>query len=103
MSLTYYIQDELAESIQVGCLVEVPFRNMIDYAIVTKIQSDELPENPKSIVRIVTMKPILAPYQIRSIFEISSYYFVHSHHILSLFLSKSLIRYLEKKDFTGLE
>lgn len=66
------------------------------------MESQEIPENPKSIVRIVTPIPLLAPYQIQSIFDSSSYYFVHAHHILSLFLSKSLIRYLEKKDFIAL-
>jgi len=87
-------------SIQPGCLVEVPFRSVVDYAIVTSLESLEIPENPKSIIRVITSISLLAPYQIRSIFEISSYYFVHTHHILSLFLSKSLVRYLEKKDFS---
>ncbi len=102
IGLTYFARDELAKSIQIGCLVEVPFRNTIDYAIVTNTESREIPENPKSIVRIVTSIPLLAPYQIQSIFDSSSYYFVHTHHILSLFLSKTLVRYLEKKDFIAL-
>ncbi|MDD5376784.1 MAG: hypothetical protein PHH16_01575 [Candidatus Gracilibacteria bacterium] len=101
--LTYYVRDELAESIRIGCLVEVPFRNAVDYAIITSLESSDIPENPKSIVRIITPLPLLAPYQIRSIFESSSYYFVHVHHILSLFLSKSLVKYLEKKDFVALK
>lgn len=96
------MRDELAPSIRIGCLVEVPFRNVVDYAIVTSLESSEIPENPKSIVRIVTSIPLLSPYQIRSIFDSSSYYFVHAHHILSLFLAKTLVRYLEKKDFVGL-
>lgn len=96
------MRDELAESIQVGCLVEVPFRNAVDYAIVTSMESSEIPESPKSIVRIITDIPLLAPYQIRSIFDSASYYFVHVHHILSLFLSKTLVKYLEKKDFVAL-
>jgi len=82
--------------------VEVPFHNAVDYAIVTNRESTNIPENPKSIVRIVTATPLLAPYQIRSIFDISSYYFVHAHQILSLFLSKTMIRYLEKKNFSAL-
>ena len=100
--LTYFVRDELAESIQVGCLVEVPFRNALDYAIVTRTQDVQIPESPKSIVRIITSIPLLAPYQIRSIFDTASYYFVHTHHILSLFLSKTLVKYLEKKDFEAL-
>lgn len=100
--LTYYARDELVGSIQLGCLVEVPFRNVVDYAIVTSLESSEVLESPKSIVRVVTSIPLLAPYQIQSIFDNSSYYFVHAHHILSLFLSKMLVRYLEKKNFIGL-
>jgi primosomal protein N' len=103
VGLTYFIQDELAKSIQPGCLVEVPFRNALDYALVTKVGvSYEEIENLRSIVRVVTSIPFLSSYQIQTIFDCSSYYFVHAHHILSLFLSKSLIRYLEKKDFSGL-
>lgn len=66
------------------------------------MECGEIPENPKSIVRIITSIPLLSHYQISSIFDIASYYFVHTHHILSLFLSKSLVKYLEKRDFTAL-
>ena len=97
------MRDELAEGIKIGCLVEVPFRNSIDYAVVTNMDTSlEISENIRSIVRIVTRTPLLSRYQIQSIFDSSSYYFVHAHHILSLFLSKTLVRYLEKKDFVGL-
>lgn len=96
------MRDELAPDIQVGCLVEVPFRNAVDYAVVTSKESGDVPENPRSIVRIVTSIPLLAPYQIRSIFDCSSHYIVHAHQILSLFLSKTLVKYLEKKDFAWL-
>lgn len=97
------MRDELVDTIQIGCLVEVPFHNAVDYAIVMSLESTEIPENPKSIVRVVTWIPLISPYQIRTIFDCSSYYFVHAHKILSLFLSKTLVRYLEKKNFIALE
>lgn len=97
------MREELADTIQIGCLVEVPFHNAVDYAIVTSLESTEIPDNPKSIVRVVTKIPLLAPYQIQTLFQCSSYYFVHAHQILSLFLSKTLVRYLEKKDFINLQ
>ena len=100
--LTYFVRNELAESIQIGCLVEVPFRNAVDYALVTRIDSSKIPESPKSIVRIITSIPLLTPYQIESIFDSSTYYFIHAHHILSLFLSKTLVKYLEKQNFKAL-
>ncbi len=100
--LTYFVRDELAQDIQVGCLVEVPFRKDVDYAIVTKINAPEIQEELKSIVRIITTTPLLSVYQIQTIFEISSYYFIHLHHVLSLFLSKTVVKYLEKKDFKAL-
>ncbi len=121
--LTYFVRDELAEAIQIGCLVEVPFRNALDYAIVTKlflpspsrrgaggeVEDSECwknlggeVENIRSIVRIITSTPLLAPYQIYSIFDNATHYFVHTHHILSLFLSKTLVKYLEKQDFKAL-
>ena len=107
--LTYFVRDELAEIIKIGCLVEVPFRNALDYAMVTNLSdtwinstSDISSDNIRSIVRIITTIPLLAPYQIYSIFDISSYYLVHAHHILSLYISKTLIKYLEKQDFRSL-
>ncbi|MDD2917197.1 MAG: hypothetical protein PHH70_05110, partial [Candidatus Gracilibacteria bacterium] len=126
--LTYFARDELAESIRIGCLVEVPFRNALDYAIVTNLvppllqkgdtcvkMGSENPgmgmeekegrdeaENIRSIVRIITPLPLLSPYQIRTIFACASYYFVHTHHILSLFLPKTIVKYLEKRDFGAL-
>jgi primosomal protein N' len=101
--LTYFVREDLESSIQLGCLVEVPFRNSLEYAIVTKVQCSLIPDNPKSIVRIVTTTPLLSGYQISVIFYCATYYFVHAHHILSLFLSKSLVKYLEKKDFHWLD
>lgn len=101
--LTYYVRDELRTEIRIGCLVEVPFRSSLDYAIVSSIDNCDVPENPKSIVRVVSSLPILAPYEIRTVFDLASYYFVHTHHILSLFLSKSFLKYAEKKDFSALK
>ena|GEM_PF-5111032 len=101
--LTYFVQDDLAETMRVGSLVEVPFRSGLDMAVVTKIDTAETPENLKSIGAFLCSIPLLAPYQVTIIFALSSYYFVHAHQILSLFLSKGLVKYLEKKNFEGLE
>lgn len=100
--LTYFVQDDLAKQIRIGSLVEVPFRNALDYAIVTKLESSETPENLLSISRVVCAIPLLAPYQITVIFALASYYFVHAHQILSLFLSKWLLNFLEKNSFIDL-
>jgi len=101
--LTYFVQDDLAETMRVGSLVEVPFRSGLDMAIVTRMNTTETPENLKSIGSFLCSIPLLAPYQVAMIFALSSYYFVHAHQILSLFLSKGLVKYLEKKNFEGLE
>lgn len=101
--LTYFVQDDLAETMQVGSLVEVPFRSGLDMAVVTRMGSEENPENLKSIGSFLCSIPLLAPYQVAMIFALSSYYMVHAHQILSLLLPKGLVRYLEKKSFAGLE
>lgn len=101
--LTYFVQDDLAETMQVGSLVEVPFRSGLDVAVVTRMDTTETPENLKSMSSFLCSIPLLAPYQVAMIFALSSYYFVHAHQILSLFLSKWLVRALEKKNFEGLE
>lgn len=101
--LTYFVQDDLAETMRVGSLVEVPFRSGLDVAVVTRMDTTETPENLKSISSFLCSIPLLAPYQVTMIFALSSYYFVHAHQILSLFLSKWLVRALEKKNFEGLK
>lgn len=109
-AITYFVSDEIAPKIQPGCIVEIPFHNALDSAVVTGMENREKNngwlkenftevENLKSISRIITPLPLLSRYQIDTIFMLSSYLIVRPHQVLSLFLHKSMINYFEKKDF----
>lgn len=103
-ALTYFASDDLRGSFAVGSLVEVPLRNALSLAIVTRIdtESGESADNIRSIVSVVCGNPLLAPYQTESMLHLAGRYFVHAHKALSLFLSKSLVTYLGKKSYIQL-
>ena len=101
-ALTYFIPNDLAKQTNIGSLVEVPWRNTLSYAIVTKIGSESIPEGVRSVSMLACSLPILTPYQIETILDLARHYFVHAHQILSLFLPKLFVRSMEKKSFAQL-
>ncbi|HBA44750.1 TPA: hypothetical protein DEG21_02945 [Patescibacteria group bacterium] len=60
-------------------------------------------QNIKSIVGIACSMPILDEYQIKTIYDLSSRYFVNIHKILNLFLPQYIFKSLENKSFVDLE
>jgi hypothetical protein len=60
-------------------------------------------QNIKSIVGITCSLPILDEYQIKTIYDLSSRYFVNIHKILNLFLPQYIFKSLENKSFIDLE
>jgi len=103
--LTYFVSEELHGSFGVGSLVEIPLRSSLSSAIVSKLSTEPSPEyleNIRSIVSVICGIPLLAPYQLETILFLADRHFVHAHKALSLFLSKSLVKYVEKKSFIQL-
>jgi hypothetical protein len=57
----------------------------------------------RDIIRVVASLPLLAPYQVALILEISMKYLIPIHRVLGFFLSKTVIKRLKKKDFEQLD
>jgi len=98
--LTYSIPEGFENDIIPGCIVEIPMRNSLEYGIVVGFRQ-AAPENMeiRDISQIITSKEVLAPYQIALILEISAKYLIPIHRVLGFFLSRAVIKRLEKKDF----
>ncbi|MFZ2255730.1 MAG: hypothetical protein WAW59_02700 [Patescibacteria group bacterium] len=98
--LTYSVPEGFAGEIIPGCIVEIPVRSATEYGIVVGFR-EYPPENMelKDIVGVITSKEILAPYQIALILEISAKYLIPIHRVLGFFLSKAVIKRLEKKNY----
>ena len=98
--LTYSVPGDFDGKIIPGCIVEIPVRNDSEYGIVIGFR-EYPPENTsiREVIRIVTPKEILSPYQIALILEISTKYLIPIHRVLGFFLSKWVIKRLEKKSY----
>jgi primosomal protein N' len=98
--LTYSIPEGFEGVLIPGCIVEIPVRSGTEYGIVVGFRK-YAPEGMelKNIICIVTDKEILASYQIALILEISRKYLIPIHRVLGFFLSKAVIKRLEKKRF----
>lgn len=57
----------------------------------------------RDIIRVVTPLPFLAPYQVALILEISMKYLIPIHRVLGFFVSKWVLKRLEKKNFDQLD
>ena len=98
--LTYSVPEDFEGEIIPGCIIEIPMRSTTEYGIVVGFR--EYPSDGmelKDIIRIVTSKEILAPYQVALIIDISAKYLIPIHRVLGFFLSKNTLKRLEKKNF----
>ena len=110
IGLIYFVPDFLKDDIKVWQLIEIPFREKIEYAIVLslrdKLEDDIKKEKIKPIISIVNQTQLLNEKQIELISWISSYYFSPIHKSLDLFFPNNLkeklfkwkISFDEKKD-----
>jgi primosomal protein N' len=100
----------MADQLQVGSLVEIPYGNNLENGIVTGIYPDS-PVDPqsetysrvKTIEKIISSKMILSPYQIEMICAISVRYMIPIHRVLGIFLTRPILSRLEKKNYEQLE
>ncbi len=90
---TYFVPESLRESVSRGCVVEVPFGESLEPAVVTEIDAPP-PERAeaKSIVSVVVCGPVVAPYQIDAAYDLCRRYFVSFHTALSFFLPTPAFR-----------
>lgn len=90
---TYFVPESLRESVFRGCVVEVPFGESLEPAVVTEIDAPP-PERAeaKSIVSVVIPEPVVAPYQIGAAYDLCEKYFISFHTALSFFLPTPVFR-----------
>jgi primosomal protein N' len=101
--LTYSVPGDLVWDITPGCLVEIPMRHEKEYGVVVgRRETAPVDMEIRDIVRIVSEEPLLASYQIALILEISAKYLIPIHRVLSFFVSKWVLKRLEKKNFEQL-
>ena len=100
----YLALENQEKNMRVGSMVEVPLKNGQEYAIVagTDEKYDEN-INYKSIHRIISAHPVLAPYQVAVIGEIAKKYMIPIHRVLGFFLPKNILNRLEKKGYDILQ
>lgn len=90
---TYFVPEHLHGAIRRGCVVEVPFGDELEAAIVTGIDTPP-PERAeaKAVASVIVPAPIVHPYQIDVALAIARRYFVQFHTALSLFLPTPVLR-----------
>lgn len=101
-SLSYFVKDELKSEVNIWSIVEIPFKSGIILWIISKLDSEILEWDVKSIVSIVYNKSVLSQYQIDLIYRLSEKYFINIHMVLALFMPKYIYNFLEKKSFKDL-
>ncbi len=72
---TYRLPSHLAERIQVGCRVKVPFRNRTITGYAVGLDSNRPVEHPKDILEILDSEPVLTDHLLRLAKWASEYYF----------------------------
>ncbi len=105
--LIYFCPENFESQIGLGSLVEIPVRTSMTYAVISDIDV-EIPvgleiTDIRSIVRVVCTTPLLGEDTLRVIPEIAELSLVPIHKVLSLFLPKSTLTALEKKNFEVLD
>ncbi len=95
---TYFVPEHLRSDVCRGCVVEVPFGESLDFAVVTEIDSPP-PERgeAKSIVSVAVAGPVLHSYQIEAAYDLCRRYFVFFHTAVSFFLPTPVFRRFIKR------
>lgn len=122
--LTYFVGDSFRSEIFPGQLVEIPYGKKNILWVVAEISEQNFEknnenfgvavvgkfanfrgENPdeifdiKSIFTIIDPKPILAPYQLRTIERLAMKYILPIHKALAIFVNEPTLRRLQKYNF----
>lgn len=102
-ALTYFVGAIFREEIKPWCLVQIPIGKKEDFGIVVAL-TDDLPEikkdtEIKEIISLENATPLLCEYQIELIRMISGKYLLPIHKVAGIFLSRMLLRRLEKYNF----
>ena len=98
----YFAPEAWHDVIHVGSLIEIPIGKHIVTGIVAKIDVpswDIVPEDIKSIIRVIASIELIEPYMISMIEDIADHYFLPIHKVASMFLPAPLLTRLDKKNY----
>lgn len=91
-TLTYKVPQNLAESLELGSIVEIQLRNRKTRGIVARFHEHEPTYRTKEILDIVSKAPHLRPWQVALLFWISNYYFCPAFKVLKLFFPANITK-----------
>ncbi len=91
-TLTYKIPQNLAESVELGSIVEITLRNRKTRGVIAKFHDHEPTYKTKEILDIAAKAPHLRPWQVQLLFWMSDYYFCPPYKILKLFFPASITK-----------
>jgi primosomal protein N' len=103
--LTYNFEGILGIDVHIGSLVEITVGKFVEYGVVAGSHEGDhgIIGEIKSIEQIISLRPILAPYQIELIISLSHRYLLPIHRVFSFILTRPVITRLSKKNFENLE
>ncbi len=103
LGLLYFVPSFLEGKLKTWQIVEIPFWNKIEIALVLelwdleKLNASNIPEEKiKSVISIKNENIFLNSNQIKLVKFLSSYYITPIHHCLSLFFPKNLVTNINK-------
>ncbi len=96
--LTYVWGDICTLPLPLGSILEIPLWKWQEYGLLVWISEENLSEiqEIKTILRVVTNRTVIGPYQIDMIISLARQYMIPIHRVLGFFLTKPIINRLEK-------
>ncbi len=104
--LIYYASDEFASQIVIGSLVSISISTRITTGIIVMRESpigDLDPDQILSIISVLCSTPLLDTQAITLILSYAQEQYLPLYQVLTLFLPKSVITFLEKRNFSVLQ
>ena len=97
--LIYYVPDFLSVELQVGNIVEIPYGNTIEIALVLDINTStwDIDESKiKSIISIKNNNVFLTEYQKNILPWLADFYITPIHNVANLFFPRNLLEKIKK-------
>jgi primosomal protein N' len=91
-------------------VVTIPYGSRIEHGLIAELHEvspidteSEAYARIKSVISVVTMKPLLAPYQITMILSLAQRYMLPIHRVLQIWLTRPVLSRLEKKQYSQID
>jgi primosomal protein N' len=96
--LTYVWGDIFSPTTPLGSILEIPLWKSQEYGLLVWTSEENLwdIQDVKTILRVITDRTVIEPYQIDMIISLSRRYMIPIHRVLGFFLTKPTLKRLEK-------